>query len=659
MRFRTTIILLFLNLFVLFFLIRQGGSFSSEPSRNGESAGVMPFPLSEAQMILVEGKLAKETRQWINRDGNWDMVLPVEWAANPFAIRRMINSLDSLNAGVRFKVDDLEDHGQKLTDFGLDDPSLTVKARFNDTEYQIAFGSPTEIGNRIYMLSPDEREILVVDSNTIEPFVAPLEDLRDKALFPIPLFEARALSVEFYDDPYRARLTRREDQWYFDAPVSAMANEARVHSALGRLIGLSATGLAKDEASANPPAGQPVARIELVGNRRNNTLILSELRIGGEIVDDFYKARFEGSSTSFILPRTELDLWRSISDSLRERRLIWQDPSKVSKVELIRHRSDARPDSGTIRLLKLEDGVWRVFGGVSGSDPMPYNGDEEAIAAIVGRLEDMVVLEFVSDNPSDEDLKRFGLMEPLWTIRTEGEETLEIRVGSLDEGQTGYYVQLTGNPSVYLVGVASIDGLSVEPLDYRERRMELYPQDQTLASWSLEAADVSGGWIPVPGMDRVDLGSLNQASEEDPLTMAKKGIGALLSGFEVRGFVTGPFESTGCLYQGERIPWSIRLSGFVSGQAQEPAFVVLLTRRLSGTVQLGAIESNGVSFELDQTMVDLLHTLTAKDDLPPEYALPDAGDGLIDPEPDLPPSDDGLENGEGEPLADTGTEGDA
>ncbi|MBN2235640.1 MAG: hypothetical protein JW706_10875, partial [Opitutales bacterium] len=189
--------------------------------------------------------------------------------------------------------------------------------------------------------------------------------------------------------------------------------------------------------------------------------------------------------------------------------------------------------------------------------------------------------------------------------------------------------------------------------------MELYPQDQTLASWSIEAAEGSGTWIPVPGMDRVDVASVNQAPEEDPITMAKKGIGALMSGFEVRGFVAGPVEPTGCFYQGERIPWSFRLSGFVSGQPEEPAFVVLLTRRLSGTAQLGAIESNGVLFELDQTMVDLLHTLTAKDDLPPEYALPDAGDGLLDPEPGLQPSDDGLENGEGEPVADTGTEGDA
>jgi len=649
MRFRITIILLALNLLVLFFLIRQGGTFSQDSFRNGETQGVMPFPLSEADMILVEGKLAGETRQWMSNNGNWDMTLPVEWAANPFAIKRMINSLDSLKASVRFTVEDLADHGQALTDFGLDDPSLTVKARFKDKEYRIAFGSPTEIGNRIYMLSPDDTEILVVDSKTIEPFVAPVEDLRDKALFPIPLFEVRALSVEFHDNPYRARLTKRDDQWFFDAPISAMANEARVHSALGRLIGLSAVGLAKDDADASPSSAQPIARIEVVGNRRNNTLVLSELRMGGELVEDFYKGRFEGAKTSFILPRKDLDLWRNLSDSLRERRLVWQDASTVSKVELVHNISNAGVSArSTIRLLKLEDGVWRVFGGPTGSDPLPFNGDETSILGVVKRLEDMVVVEFVSDDPSDEDLKRLGLADPLWTIRTEGAQTLEIRVGSENPGESGYYVQISGNPSVYKVGEVTVDALSVEPLDYRERRIELFPPEQTISAWRLESVDASGTWVPVPGLDRVEVSGGSSDSAEDSVGMARMGLGTLMSDFAVRGYVAASVDPSGCLYQGERIPWSFKLSGFLSGNIDEPAFVILMTRRLSGLVQFGAIESAGVTFQLDQSFVDLMHTLTEKDDLPPEYHTPLSEDESVDvenaPEDSVEGRDDGVES---------------
>ncbi len=73
-----------------------------------------------------------------------------------------------------------------------------------------------------------------------------------------------------------------------------------------------------------------------------------------------------------------------------------------------------------------------------------------------------------------------------------------------------------------------------------------------------------------------------------------------------------------------------------------------MTRRLSGLVQFGAIESAGVTFQLDQSFVDLMHTLTEKDDLPPEYHTPLSEDESVGvenaPEDSVEGRDDGVES---------------
>ena len=633
MKLKTTLLLVILNIVVFFFLFRQESPFDLKDKINKETLRVLPHPLTDATEIEVTGSELEQPYTLKRYENDyWMIEEPMKWAANPFAVRRMLSRLESTDISVKFPVSDIRLRNQTLADFGLDFPSFVVRIGFGDEQYSFAFGAPVEIGDRLYLLSPSKEEIYVVKTNTVQPFLIALDDLRSKQLITIPEFEIQSMLVEFNDEGTRRRFTRREGEWTIDSPFIAKANSARVQSAIDRLINFDVQILGTsvgDQGEVNH--FNSFARFEIIGNRRNATLLVSQYMINGEVNPDFYRGRLEGTETIFLMPRSEIDWWRTSQNSLRERQIFAFDVEDVSKLEILDYGEDAEVSTG-VRLLKLENRDWKLSTGNQEAPAVDYAVDSAKVISTLSELKSLIALGFVTDTPSDADLEDFGLINPLRLITIEGSETTKLRIGKRAADGEGVYIKLEQSPSVYLVASELLDLVSSRPLDYRQRHIPLLSGDSDVAYFVIEDLK-SGAQINNKTTDDLIATARQVISEEDAQAMEASLI-VLLRDFTVAGYLDKTFDPDGVEYQDEALPWQFRMSLYADKQGTQKIGELLLTKRLSGTEQIAYLPEKALMVLLEQKLIDVLHPMLFNMDIPEEYRPPAPDD--LDDEDDEP-----------------------
>ena len=633
MKLKTTLLLLILNIVVFFFLFRQESPFDLKDKINKETLRVLPLPLTDATEIAVTGSELEQPYTLKRYENDYWMVEePMKWAANPFAVRRMLSRLESTNISVKFPVSDIRSRNQTLADFGLDDPSLIVRVGFGDEQYDFAFGAPVEIGDSLYLISPSKDEIYVVKTNTVQPFLITLDDLRSKQLITIPEFEIQSMLVEFNDEGTRRRFTRREGEWSIDSPFIAKANSARVQSAIDRLINFDVQILGTsvgDQGEVNH--FNSFARFEIIGNRRNSTLLVSQYMINGEVNPDFYRGRLEGTETIFLMPRSEIDWWRTSQDSLRERRIFGFEVEDISKLEILDFEENADVSSG-VRLLRLENRDWKLYTGHQAASAVDYAVDSAKVISTLSELRSLIVLGFVTDTPSAADLEDFGLAHPRRLITIEGAEAMKLQIGKKAADGQGVYIKLERSPSVYLVAGELLDLVSSRPLDYRQRHIQLLEGESDVAYFVFEDLE-NGSLIHNKTLDDLVTTTRQVMSEEDAQALEASLI-VLMRDFSVSGYLDGAFDPQGVEYQGETVPWQFRLSLYADKEGTQKIGELMLTKRLSGTEQIAYLPDRDLMVLLDQKLIDVLHPILFDLDIPEEYRPPASND--LDDEDDEP-----------------------
>lgn len=618
MKLRTTLLLVVLNAVVFFFLLRQESPFDLRTRMGSAEAGILKRPMSEVVGIRVEGKTLEQPYHLILEQGRWRIQEPVQWDANAFAVRSMISQLEAAEVSVRFPVSDIQNRQQSLADFGLEDPHCVVHLDYGDDVRTFAFGAPVEINDQLYLLGPDRQEIWVVRSGLIQPFLIGLSDLRSSSLFSIPVFEVRSFLVEFTDDGSRRRFTRDESGWIMDTPFLAEANTERVQGAIHRLVNheVDASTLVPGEVGQQEVTHfNAIARFEVIGNRRNSTLLVSRYLVNGEAHPSLYLARFEGAATTFLLPRLEIDWWRTSQSSLRERHFLNLDPAAISKVEIVSGTQEPR----TLRLLRLENDQWRIYAGESSVDLVDFLADGPTVVEILAELNDLIALEFVNDDPSTSDLDAYGLQEPSLTVTLEGDQTQRLQVGAAAEQPQRSYAKLAGNNSVYLVATEVLSRLRLEPLHYRNRSIDLLPGGESLAAAEILNRQ-SGHITDLRSVQALQESAIQPLSGED----AEGVIAALqvmMRHFRADGFLDASVSDGILHYGGVEMKLAFEMKLWSDGNP-DPESTLWLTRRLSGSEQYAWIAEQDLVVKLPQSIVDVLHPLLFATELPEEWAPP-------------------------------------
>lgn len=631
MRSKFTLILLALNLGVFGYLLYSERPWSATGRMDDnrrrvlgpEAASLSALEISSAtDLTAAPGAAARSVR--LERRGEaWFLSAPLDWPANDFAVRRILNELQFLENETSFPVADLARNGQSLSDYGLDQPRLTVTCTPTATDaaatpFVLKIGATPAVGNRLYILSPDGTRVHVVGQSLAAALSLDLAQLRSDQLFTIPVFEARALTLQAgAATTARTRLRRDQARWLFEAPITTRAAKTPVELLVNDLNALRVARFLPAESAPSPEAtglSTPRARITLEGNNRRESLTLglpvTPPAPGDETVELY--ARLDWRTTpsaneppvlfTVSIPVPVLDTLEKAQTALRDPRLLDLDPSRVTAIAL------AAPLLPELRIQKLDSTAdWQIAAPASA---VPLRADPLLIERLLQRLQLLEAVRFTSDAPSRLELENLGFNRPERTITlqfapdapasnapasTPATVTLELaQPGGSDQS---LYARITGQPFIYAIPPDTLGQIPVAARVYRDRALARLPEAAKITRLTLRRA----GDPSSPALLDYIAGSAAPSAPVATLLSALRDLRA-------KTIVREDYPAT-VLVDGVEKPWSYTLEATLDPASSAGPLTLSLAERTGGMTQLMGSSSLGLVFTVEQPVLDALWTI--------------------------------------------------
>lgn len=655
MRTKVTLVLIFLNVALFFFIFKFERNWRTEAASLEARRRVLGAEAADIQSLEVTSTAANASFRLERRRETWFLTKPLEWPANPHAASAIVNELMALEHDASFAVADLEKNKQTLAEFGLDKPKLTITFASGDPTAGNATRPPTTLkigdatpdGKRLYVLSPSGDRVHVVGRSLLDTLSIPLDQLRADILLSVRVFEARSLIVQTAGTTadgnrptgnIRVRIRRETDgtRWTFDAPITAKASKTAVELAINELNALHAKSFPANAPSS--PSSAPSMQVTLNGNGRQETLFLGEPvrppapAAAGKPAEVEYFAQLEGRAALFtvVVPVSLLDTLRNSLDTLREKRILEFDPAAVTAVTLA---APVQPNQPPLTLQRLEAPAgqtgtapsWQIVRrGDGGSGPQTQPAERAVVQRLLDRLALLTAEKFKSDAPASADLEEWGFNRPVReiTLTSAGSTTpVVLRLGT--DANRNVYARV-GTPTdpgaaVYQINGDILNDLPLAAIAWRDRAVaEPLPPNARIAA--LKLTDLTS---------KQALFEVAFTPKGEPTTAPRdpKAVQAVVAGLRTlraKEFVGGGFAER-VNAAGDERPWQFQLDATIAlpgagGVEQTTTLTVFLTERLGGSQQFAGIKELNTVFALEQPMVDALWSLAygTRDPGPPD-----------------------------------------
>ena len=629
MRFKFTIFLLALNAIsfgLIAYLNHQARQI--EPSAGGLS-GQIGRELIDADRIELHGR-GIETPRILEREGStWYLLEPMQWSANYFAINRILNQLQFLEEEASFPVDDIEKTGQSLADYGLENPLLRIVIAEGEESISLSIGTLTEIGNNVYLLGPDEREIFVVDRQVIDGLLVDLNDLRTREIFDIPVFEVDALGLQIRSEntadgsSLKVRLARNNGAWTFEAPLAAKADPTLVDNTINTLTAAKVGRFIETEQTNLILQGleNPFMQVTIHGNKRRQSLIVGNLDPNSQGAPQYF-AKLENNPAIFTVLARPFDILREAQEALRERNFMNFDPSKLSTINI-------SENGRKIRLQKLETGEndWQVLKSNGENEIQPYRADPAIMDSLLKNLSTLRASGFTADAPTASDNENYGFNNPRRVV------TLSFSVGdpltlmlAHPEGREDVLYAKT-NLADFIFEVERYTTLRMIPLDtqyYRNRLLDMLPSAARISALKLTNLEKNEAIFDYKiGQENMGWNDLIEEFDTEHGDQIHVLLDAVRK-FEVKSYLIDSYTEAYTVDEENSLPWifqlsaTIQLPGGETDRTETREYV--LTERLSGTVQVAGSKQYNTIFEIPQPLIKALYELTDEMEIPPEMA---------------------------------------
>lgn len=635
MRIKLTLFLLAANL-VVFGLIFYLDSLRTVTPES-TLPGIIGPEIETATSLTISGRLTageeEIRRTFVFEDQTWFIETPFRWPANPNGISRMFSSLIFMQPEIRFSVSEIEAAGKSLADYGLDPARIELSFGMPDQEnIEVKIGAPTEVGNRLYVLSPDGEEILVTSSDLLKALAVDLDSIRDRRIFDIPDFEVRELVMHITaTGDLTVRLKKESDKWRFETPIEVEADLELVRNTLQQLTRLEVErfpdNLAPEERIST--IADPRIRITLEGNDRRETLIIGGNAPSSGGAPTYYAER-EDRTAVVTVPAAPFDQLLEAQRELRERDFLKLDLKKLTGLEIKRAAVES-----SLNLKRLETGSWQVVDNSDDEGPLSIAADSEVVDRLLTNLDRVEALDFVSDVPTQSDLESYGLDEPSWTLnfqnRDGDDRTLLVGARTtLPEGRPVSFMKLEDERFVYAVTSDVARLWILDPLFYRDRTLQSLGKSVRIERVKVEKLGES---LESLLDESIDPSSETWGTHLESWPVERQGpfwdlIGQFRD-FEVAAFLENSFSAEGYESLVEVYPWELKVSLTLALPGDGETFKSLVqtfyfTDRVSGSFQAGGSPDFGSMFQVDPAMMENLYVLFLERPASPEYEATEA-----------------------------------
>lgn len=645
MRTKVTLVLLFLNVALFFFIFKFERHWRTERASLEARRRVLGAEAADIRSLEIASSAPGGSFSLARRGDTWWVTKPLEWPANPPAVDRIKNELLFLEHVTSFNVRDLAKNDQSLASYGLDKPKLTIaftsgepSTSSKSTPVTLAIGDATKVGNNLYVLSPDGQRIHVVGRALLDSLTQPFEKVRADTLLTIPVYEARSLILQSAAPALRTYVRKEGSRWLFETPILARASKNAVDLTINELNALRVKSFVTQNFPATLPSSAPTLRVTLEGNNRRETLLIgtpvsAALLPPGATppAETEYYAQFEDRSSpraalfTVVIPTGPKSLMAKLGNAqedLREKHILEFDASAVSAItlrapgqELVLQRLDPRTSPAPGATV-ARDGIWQIIRrGDAAQGPQTLPADRAAVQRLLEQLSLFEATKFLTESAATTDLENWGFNRPEReiTLTLDGPPTTiaSVQIGRTAPRDKIAYARLgpANNPgaSIYEVNPDILQETRLELRVWRERLLRELPPAARIAALKLTDLGNSQALLDI---------TFDQAGNATPAVSDAASVQEVLKQLRTlraKSFTQDAFTDR-VMFAGEERAWryelaaTISLPGGVAGE-QTATSTLLLTERGGGTQQLAGSKEHNAVFELEQPFVDALWAL--------------------------------------------------
>lgn len=625
MRSKVTVVLLFLNVVLFFFIFQYERTWRAENEQGvarrrvlgAEAAGITAFTRTHRAAPTLSAE---------KRDSSWWITQPFEWPANPNAVSRVMNELQFLEHETSFSVADLGKTGQTLADYGLADPAIVFTFTSGGREYSIKLGDDTRIGNRLYLLSANNERIHVVNRSVADTLGLSTEALRSESIFTIPVFEVRSLAIlRPAPAELSVRLRRDGQRWVLETPIFARASKSAVEVAIAALNGLRARTFLELHSvdPARTGLANPQLRITLEGISGREILL-----VGNDAGDGTFYAKLDNRNSIFTVGISDflLKTLRSAQEELRDKRILDFDVANVTGFTIA---APGQPELTFARDPAAATGdAWQMIVRGTGTTPETMAADPDAVVqGFLQRLQVLEATKFVNDAPSAAFLEEHGFNRPERTItlslstgggpRQSDPTTITLEIGTAADSRSATFARLQNPEYVYAIPPEFLEDAPSTVLDFRHRLLRELPEGARITSLKLTNVETDAVVFETTATNNAALTAENvlPAGASAEKRSAATVLLGQMQALRAKRFVSASFNPAGAPYNGSTAAWRYRLDLTIAltggeNETQTPP-PLMLTERLGGTTQLAGTEDfGGVTFEVPAELLDAVFALT-------------------------------------------------
>ncbi len=405
---KNKILFLFISNILLFAYIYY--HISEEP-RETSLSNIITSILPNISKIEISESPSSSIVLTSEKDGSWQLVHPFSWEADALKLAELITSLANLRINLHCSADELDNRGEKLSDYGIMDGTTILKLDALDTHLSLQVGDASRDKKFVYCLFQNksmEDAILKLPIAFLKFFDTQTMAWANKTFFRIPLYTIDALKLETsrQDSHSTTELINEKDKWKFKLPMTASVNKEKLFFLLNQVASSKIINF-KPELKEDDNITQ-IYHLSINAMNRSHLYTFSQIENNStsKLICDYPEKGIKFQ----LLPELGLS-FEDWTTKLREPRLFNATISELERIKISRLES-------SLSLRRTEENKWVGFES-SGTSSRTANVDFEAIRETIHRLSAIEVTEYLLFNPTPAQLSEHGFDQPIFKIELE------------------------------------------------------------------------------------------------------------------------------------------------------------------------------------------------------------------------------------------------
>jgi len=443
MRFKSTLILfiVFLGLGSYVYLAEYRGRDEREKK---EQAAKKVFQIEEKDVKEITLIYPDRTIAAVKKgEKQWEMTSPAGVEADPDEWDRLASNI----AGVE-KESTVASENADLAQFGLDKPSVTVRAKLADgRDIGLLFGAENPKKTFNYVKLDSSSEVFLSPSSWSGFFKKSVADMRNKKLLN---FETENIDAIRIADAKGGEIALQKSgtEWMLKKPIEGRADDGEASSFLSSISFARAADFADSVDAKTSGLDAPSIRITLHDSKAgaDRTLLIGKAK-----ETDKYYAKDASRPAIFVIEKEIPEKARRPLFDWRDKTIAKVASDKVDEIEVIRG-AEKFSAKKTGEEWKLPDG--RKLQG-------------HRISSMISSL-DFERARQIIDAPKA--LSAYGLDKPKMEVffREAGKEVLSLKFGGNSKDPEGVYLKTSTSPAVVVAASTVSDSFNVKAEDLVE-----------------------------------------------------------------------------------------------------------------------------------------------------------------------------------------------